>query len=120
MTAKDDSTDADVDPLYGDAKPSADSIPEDVPDHEVELHIADPLPEEQGPLFHFEPSGRSIEGGDAVQFTTRCMRYQTLVQEVCFPSPFSNSGRQSRGTVGMSPPIPENVSITITSISNQW
>ena len=69
VTAKDDSTDADIDPLYGDARPSADSIPEDVPDHEVELHIADPLPEEHGPLFHFEPSGLSIEGGDIVQFT---------------------------------------------------
>ena len=37
---------------------------------EVELHIADPLPEEHGPLFHFEPNGRSIEGGDVVQFTS--------------------------------------------------
>jgi hypothetical protein len=33
VTAKDDSTDADIDPLYGDARPSADSIPQDVPDH---------------------------------------------------------------------------------------
>lgn len=69
VVTADDSTDADLDPLYGDARQSADSIPEDVPDHEVELHIADPVPEEHGPLFHFEPTGLSIECGDVVQFT---------------------------------------------------
>ncbi len=69
VVTADDSTDADLGPLYGDARPSADSIPEGVPDHEVELHIADPVPEEHGPLFHFEPTGLSIECGDVVQFT---------------------------------------------------
>ena len=37
---------------------------------EVELHSADPLPEEHGPLFYFESSGLSTEGGDVVQFTS--------------------------------------------------
>ncbi|SFC75805.1 Copper binding protein, plastocyanin/azurin family [Halobiforma haloterrestris] len=71
VTAHDDGTDADIDPRYGDARPSADRIPADVPDHEVELGIADPIPDQHGPLFHFDPTGLAIEAGDVVQFTLR-------------------------------------------------
>lgn len=61
---------AEIDPHYGYSTPDADEIPEGLdPDHEVELHIADPVPEEHGPLFHFEPTGLAVESGDIVQFT---------------------------------------------------
>ena len=58
-----------IDPVYGHATPDAESVPADVPDHEVELHIGDPSPGAHGPLFHFEPTGLSIAPGDVVQFT---------------------------------------------------
>ncbi len=62
--------DAEIDPHYGFSTPNADDLPADLePDHEVELHIADPTPEEHGPLFHFEPTGLAVQGGDIVQFT---------------------------------------------------
>ncbi|WP_222918599.1 plastocyanin/azurin family copper-binding protein [Natrinema sp. SYSU A 869] len=61
---------AEIDPRYGFSTPNADNIPGELePDHEVELHIADPVPENHGPLFHFEPTGLAVEEGDIVQFT---------------------------------------------------
>lgn len=61
---------AEIDPQYGFSTPDADNVPEGLePDHEVELHIADPVPEEHGPLFHFEPTGLAVETDDIVQFT---------------------------------------------------
>ncbi len=61
---------SEIDPQYGFSTPDADKIPGGLePDHEVELHIADPVPENHGPLFHFEPTGLAVEEGDIVQFT---------------------------------------------------
>lgn len=69
VSASDDESDLQIDPTYGYATPDATTVPDDVPDHDVELHIVDPVPEEHGPLFHFEPTGLSVEEGDVVQFT---------------------------------------------------
>ena len=95
MTAKDDSTDADIDPLYGDVRPSANSIPEDVPDHEVALHIADPLPEEQGPLFHFEPSGLSI----LIQRENPALSVRDKCSDACCRNRGTNSALTNRGAI---------------------
>lgn len=66
----DGEADAEIDPHYGFSTPGADDIPDGLePDHEVELHIADPVPEKHGPLFHFEPTGLAVEEDDIVQFT---------------------------------------------------
>lgn len=55
---------------YGYATPDARNVPKKLkPDHEVELHIADPTPGEHPLLFHFEPTGLHIACGDIVQFT---------------------------------------------------
>lgn len=62
--------DAEIHPHYGFSTPDADEIPEGLePDHEVELHVADPAPRNHGPLFHFEPTGLAVEEKDIVQFT---------------------------------------------------
>lgn len=60
-----------IDPHYGFATPDADAIPKKLePDHEVELHLVPPNPAERlPPLFHFEPTGLSVDAGDVVQFT---------------------------------------------------
>jgi plastocyanin len=59
-----------LDPLYGYATPDADKIPKNIdPDHEVTLRVGNPTPKKHGPLFHFEPTGLSIDSGDVVQFT---------------------------------------------------
>lgn len=60
-----------IDSYYGYATPDANDIPKKLePDHEVELHITFPKPAEgQPPLFHFEPTGLSVDSGDIVQFT---------------------------------------------------
>jgi plastocyanin len=59
-----------LDPLYGYATANADEIPESIdPDHEVTLRTGAPTPGEHGPLFHFEPTGLSVDSGDVVQFT---------------------------------------------------
>jgi len=61
---------AEIDPYYGFSTPDADNIPSELePDHEVELHVADPVPEEHGPLFHFDPTGLAVEVDDVVGFT---------------------------------------------------
>ena len=59
-----------IDPNYGYATPDADEVPTRLePDHTVELHVRPPAPGEHGPLFHFEPTGLSVDVGDVVQFT---------------------------------------------------
>ncbi|QIO23428.1 plastocyanin/azurin family copper-binding protein [Haloarcula sp. JP-L23] len=60
-----------IDPHYGYSTPDADNIPKKLePDHEVELHLIFPNPpENQPPMFHFAPSGLSVDAGDIVQFT---------------------------------------------------
>lgn len=60
-----------IDARYGYATPDAGDVPKKLePDHEVELHVVPPnRSESQPPLFHFEPSGLSVEAGDVVQFT---------------------------------------------------
>lgn len=69
VAAHENDSKSDIDPLYGHATPDAASVPDDLPDHEVELHVADPVPEKHGPLFHFEPTGLAVRAGDVVQFT---------------------------------------------------
>ena len=71
VAAESDDSEIEIDPTYGYATPDAATVSDDVPDHEVELDVADPVPGEHGPLFHFEPTGLSIEAGDVVQFTFR-------------------------------------------------
>jgi plastocyanin len=63
-------TDAErIDPLYGRSIPDAEELPARLqPDHEVELHVAPPG-QSQPPLFHFDPTGLSVNAGDVVQFT---------------------------------------------------
>lgn len=60
-----------IDSHYGYSTPDADTVPRKLePDHEVELHVIPPNPQEnQPPVFHFEPSGLSVDPGDIVQFT---------------------------------------------------
>ncbi|WP_435348466.1 cupredoxin domain-containing protein [Haloarchaeobius sp. HRN-SO-5] len=59
-----------IDPYYGYTTPDAANLPQSLaPDHVVELHVEDPSPGEHGPLFHFEPTGLSVDPGDVVQFT---------------------------------------------------
>lgn len=59
-----------IDSHYGYATPDADDIPERLdPDHEVGLHVAPPIGEEQPELFYFDPAGLAVESGDIVQFT---------------------------------------------------
>lgn len=59
-----------IDPTYGRAIPNAEDVGSDVdPDHEVELHVEDPVPGVHGPLFHFSPTGLAVSPGDVVQFT---------------------------------------------------
>lgn len=60
-----------IDPHYGYATPDANEIPKKLePDHVVELHVTPPNPpENQPPMFHFAPSGLSVDAGDIVQFT---------------------------------------------------
>jgi len=61
-----------IDSHYGYATPDADDVPKKLePDHTVELHVADPVPGEHGPLFHFEPTGLAVAKDDIVQFTYR-------------------------------------------------
>ena len=58
-----------IDSHYGYATPDADAVPTKLePDHTVELHVGAPTPGEHGPLFHFEPTGLSVDAGDIVQF----------------------------------------------------
>jgi plastocyanin len=58
-----------IDPHYGYSTPDADDIPQKLePDHEVELHVILPNPPEP-PMFHFAPTGLSVDPGDIVQFT---------------------------------------------------
>lgn len=58
-----------IDSHYGYSTPDATEIPTKLePDHVVELHVVPPDPP-QPPLFHFEPSGLSVDSGDIVQFT---------------------------------------------------
>ncbi|MDS0477186.1 plastocyanin/azurin family copper-binding protein [Natrinema sp. 1APR25-10V2] len=58
-----------IDSHYGYATPSAKDIPDKLePDHTVELRVSDPAPGEHGPLFHFEPTGLTVDAGDIVQF----------------------------------------------------
>jgi len=60
---------SEIDPNYGYATPDASDVPDRLePDHVVELHIIPPS-ENQPPLFHFSPSGLSVDAGDIVQFT---------------------------------------------------
>ncbi|SEO68561.1 Copper binding protein, plastocyanin/azurin family [Halogranum amylolyticum] len=60
-----------IDSHYGYATSDADDIPTKLePDHVVELHAIPPNPpENQPPMFHFAPSGLSVDCGDVVQFT---------------------------------------------------
>ncbi|MBX0297944.1 cupredoxin domain-containing protein [Haloarcula nitratireducens] len=60
-----------IDSYYGYATPDANDIPKKLePDHVVELHVILPNPpEHQPPMFHFAPSGLSVDAGDIVQFT---------------------------------------------------
>ncbi|WP_209309517.1 cupredoxin domain-containing protein [Haloarcula amylovorans] len=59
-----------IDSHYGYATPDANAVPERLaPDHTVELHVGDPVPQEHGPLFHFEPTGLAVDPGDIVQFS---------------------------------------------------
>ncbi|WP_226011116.1 plastocyanin/azurin family copper-binding protein [Halomicrobium salinisoli] len=71
VAAADDSDDGpEIDPLYGFTVPDVDDVPGSMdPDHEVELHTADPTPGKHGALFHFEPTGLAVDPGDVVQFT---------------------------------------------------
>ncbi|MBX0325379.1 hypothetical protein EGH21_20335 [Halomicroarcula sp. F13] len=58
-----------IDSHYGYSTPNADDIPKRLePDHVVELHVIPPNPPEP-PMFHFAPSGLSVDPGDIVQFT---------------------------------------------------
>lgn len=60
-----------IDSHYGYSTPDADTIPKKLePDHVVELHVSPPNPQEnQPPIFHFAPTGLSVDPGDIVQFT---------------------------------------------------
>lgn len=62
-----------IDPVFGYPTTDTENIPEAIdPDHEVELHRAlpdDPENPERPSLFHFEPSGLSVNADDIVQFT---------------------------------------------------
>ena len=60
-----------IDSHYGYSTPDADDVPKKLePDHVVELHATPPnQSESQPPLFHFEPTGLSVDSGDIVQFT---------------------------------------------------
>lgn len=58
-----------IDSHYGYSTPNADNIPKKLePDHVVELHVILPT-ENHPPIFHFAPSGLSVDPGDVVQFT---------------------------------------------------
>lgn len=94
-----------IDSHYGYSTPDADDIPTKLePDHVVELHVAPPAPP-QPQLFHFEPSGLSVDCGDIVQFTFTAPDhtitayhpahgFQRRVPEECppFSSPIVNAG----------------------------
>ncbi|MBV0925889.1 hypothetical protein KTS45_16935 [Halomicroarcula limicola] len=59
-----------IDSHYGYATPDATAVPERLaPDHTVELHVGDPVPQKHGLLFHFEPTGLAVDPGDIVQFS---------------------------------------------------
>lgn len=60
-----------IDSRYGYATPNAQDVPSELePDHVVELHIVPgSRRNKHGPLFHFAPTGLSIDPGDIVQFT---------------------------------------------------
>lgn len=60
-----------IDSRYGYSTPNAEDVPEKLePDHVVELHLTPPdPPERRPPLFHFAPTGLSVDAGDVVQFT---------------------------------------------------
>lgn len=62
-----------IDPVFGYPTTEPENIPAALePDHEVELHRQfpdDPENPEHPSLFHFEPSGLTVDCGDIVQFT---------------------------------------------------
>ena len=65
----DDPHSAHIDSHFGYSTPDAETVPDKLePDHVVELHLSPPDPP-RPPLFHFEPSGLSVDSGDIVQFT---------------------------------------------------
>lgn len=60
-----------IDAHYGYSTPDAGDIPRRLePDHVVELDVAPPDPgKNRPPVFHFAPSGLTVDAGDVVQFT---------------------------------------------------
>lgn len=110
-TAGDDAVgEPDIDPEYGLAVTNADDIPEELPDHEVELHIVLNEPESDHASFyaHFEPTGLQVESGDIVQFT--------------YESP-EHTISAYRPEIGYQPRVPEGTSLIsspIVGIDGAW